>query len=181
MTPLPANYQWLNKVNGLPKELQEALTHYGLLEHKGAGNNPDIMAWAKEVGVSGWYSGDDVPWCGLFKGVCAKRASWIGSKPDLLAAKSWLKWGVMVTAGNELLGDTLIFGRDGGGHVGYYIGEDSTHFYVFGGNQSDAVTFSRIAKDRLLGCRRAPFKIAPAGVKKVYLNIAGTPVTSNEA
>lgn len=180
MAALPVNYQWLYQVNGKPKELEEALRHYGVLERKGADNNPDIMAWAKEVGVSGWYAGDDVPWCGLFKGVCAFRATWITRKPDLLAAKSWLNWGVVVPIGREMLGDTLIFGRDGGGHVGYYIGEDTTHFYVYGGNQSDMVTFSRIAKDRLIGCRRAPFKVQPLGVKKFYLNIAGTPVTTNE-
>ena len=31
--------------------------------------------------------------------------------------------------------------------------EDDTHFFVLGGNQSDAVTIARIAKSRLLGAR----------------------------
>ena len=33
------------------------------------------------------------------------------------------------------------------------MGQDDTHFFVLGGNQSDAVTFARIAKSRLLGAR----------------------------
>jgi hypothetical protein len=33
------------------------------------------------------------------------------------------------------------------------MGQDDTHFYVLGGNQSDAVTIARIAKSRILGAR----------------------------
>jgi hypothetical protein len=50
-------------------------------------------------------------------------------------------------------GAVLIFERGSGGHVGFAIGQDITHFYVLGGNQSDAVTIARIAKSRLLGAR----------------------------
>ena len=39
------------------------------------------------------------------------------------------------------------------GHVGFAAGQDDTHFYMLGGNQSDAVTIARIAKSRLLGAR----------------------------
>ncbi len=38
-------------------------------------------------------------------------------------------------------------------HVGFAVGQDDTHFYVLGGNQSDAVTVARIAKSRFLGAR----------------------------
>ena len=47
----------------------------------------------------------------------------------------------------------LIFSRGSGGHVGFAIGQDDAHFYVLGGNQSDAVTIARVAKSRLLGAR----------------------------
>ena len=65
-----SKYSWLEAESG-PAMLKEAISHYGLLEHKGSGSNPDIMKWAKEVGVSGWYPDDSVPWCGLFMGICA--------------------------------------------------------------------------------------------------------------
>lgn len=183
MAQLPKQYQWLNAVVGLPNELSLALTHFGVLEHVGKGSNPDIMAWAKEVGVSGWYPDDDVPWCGLFKGINAKRAGWLPKlKADLLSALAWLTWGDAVPAGQEALGDTLIFVRPGGGHVAYYIGEDATHFCILGGNQSNAVTFTWIEKARLKGCRRAHWLISqPVGVKKFYLNRSGEPVSQNEA
>ena len=178
---LPAAYQWLNKVAGLPKELSVALKLFGVLEVKGKGSNSTITGWAKEVGVKGWYPDDSVPWCGLFKGYCAKLADWLKTpKYDLLSALSWLAWGVVIEKGMECLGDTLVFSRPGGGHVGYYIGEDKTHFCVFGGNQADSTSFTWIEKTRLMGVRRAPFKVQPEGVKKIMLNRSGEPVSQNE-
>ena len=50
-------------------------------------------------------------------------------------------------------GAVLVFARGSGGHVGFAVGQDDTHFYVLGGNQSDAVTVARIARSRLLGAR----------------------------
>ena len=47
----------------------------------------------------------------------------------------------------------LVFERGSGGHVGFAVGQDDTHFFVLGGNQSDAVTIARVAKSRLLGAR----------------------------
>jgi len=178
---LPNKYQWLLKESG-PLELKEALKHYGTLEKVGKGSNPNITSWAKEVGVSGWYGDDDIPWCGLFKGVCAKRTGWLEKpKYDLLSALSWLTWGDAVPKGQESLGDTLVFIRPGGGHVGYYIGENDNAFLVYGGNQSNAVGFAFIAKDRLKGCRRAHWKTSqPAGVRKIYLNETGS-LSSNES
>jgi hypothetical protein len=59
-------------------------------------------------------------------------------------------------------GAVLIFERGSGGHVGFAIGQDITHFYVLGGNQSDAVTIARIAKSRLLdACWPATFPPRP--------------------
>lgn len=176
---LPDKYKWLNDEAG-PKELKEALLLYGTLEVAGTKSNPVIMAWAKEVGVSGWYADDAVAWCGLFKGVCAKRAGWV-VKSDLLSALSWAKWGTEVTKGQESLGDTLIFVRPGGGHVGYYIGENDKSFLVYGGNQSDTVGFTFIAKDRLFACRRAQWKVSqPENVRKIHLSESGV-LSTNEA
>jgi hypothetical protein len=52
-----------------------------------------------------------------------------------------------------IVGAVLVFERGSGGHVGFAVGQDDTHFYVLGGNQSDAVTIARIAKSRLIGAR----------------------------
>ncbi len=182
MGKLPEKWAWLLTA-GAPAELNEALRHYGILEHVGKGSNKMILGWATEVGVSGWYADDDVPWCGLFKGVCAQRTGWLPKpKYDLLSALSWLAWGVDVGKENAMLGDTLIFGRQGGGHVGYYVGEDATHFAVYGGNQSNMTNITWIDKKRLMGVRRAKWKVQqPVGVKKIFLTRDGEPVSQNEA
>jgi hypothetical protein len=65
-----------------------------------------------------------------------------------------MKFGVEV---DPQFGSTLCFWRgsvDGWmGHVGYYWAEDATTFLVLGGNQSDAVTITRMPKSRFLGAR----------------------------
>lgn len=179
MAVLPKKYQWLSREES-PKMLVEALRHYGILEHPGKGSNPNISAWAKEVGVSGWYADDDIPWCGLFVGMVVKRAGY-PVKTDLLSALSWSKFGTPISKGKESLWDILVFTRPGGGHVGFYVGENDHAFLVYGGNQSNAVGFAWIDKARLHSCRRSPWKLGqPANVRKVYLSETGE-LSTNEA
>jgi uncharacterized protein (TIGR02594 family) len=161
--------------------LKEGLALYGTTEAPGNANNPVIMAWAKEVGVAGWYEGDAVPWCGLEHGVCAHRAGWEISK-DLLSAASWVSWGNPINLTGAMLGDTLVFDRPGGHHVGQYIGESKLNFLVYGGNQSNTTGFAWVAKAHLIAVRRAPWKIAqPSNVRKIYLNDSGVIIDASEA
>jgi uncharacterized protein (TIGR02594 family) len=177
---LPDKYSWLYN-EGAPKMLVEAIKHYGILEKVGKGSHPDILPWAKEVGVSGWYTDDDIPWCGLFVGVVAKRAGYPFSAAKLLAAREWANWGESVAKGREMLWDVLVFSRTGGGHVGFYVGENKDNFLVYGGNQSNAVGFAWIAKNRLLTARRPKYKIGePDNVRKIELSFDGT-LSTNEA
>ena len=83
------------------------------------------------------------------------------------------------------LGDVLVFWRGASsgfnGHVGLYVGEDAQAFHALGGNQSDRVMIKRIAKSRLLGCRRCPWRInQPAAVRPVVLAANGA-LSTNEA
>jgi len=172
---LPKQYEWLNDEQG-PRMLLEALKLYGTQEKLGRLNNPVIMGWAKECGITD-YTADSIPWCGLFMAVVAKRASkQIVCKP--LWAKSWLRWGYR--ADGAKLGDVLVFNRDGGGHVGMYIGEDPDTYHVLGGNQNDSVSIVRIIKSRLLGSRNwYPIGI-PRNVRPVFLTATGT-ISTNES
>lgn len=177
---LPDKYSWLNNEPG-PKALKEALSLYGTMETAGSASNPIIMQWAKELGVNGWYADDSVPWCGLFEGICNYRAGWPVSK-ELLSALSWAKWGNHIDNDGAMLGDTLIFIRPGGGHVGKYIGESKTKFLVYGGNQSDNTGFAWVEKSRLFAVRRAPWKVAqPSNVRKIYLDDSGAVISHNES
>ena len=180
MATLPEKYKWLSK-EGAPKMLVEALKHYGIMEKVGKGSQVDIAKWAVEVGVSGWYTDDDIPWCGLFVGVVAKRCGHPFSAGKLLAAREWVNWGVGVSKENAKLWDVLVFSRTGGGHVGFYVGENDKAYLVYGGNQSNAVGFAFIAKDRCIGVRRPAYKIGrPANVRKIYLSETGN-LSTNEA
>jgi hypothetical protein len=68
------------------------------------------------------------------------------------------------------------------GHVGIYIAESATSYYVMGGNQNDSVNIKAIPKSRLLAARRSDWNIGqPSGVKPyiVKSGLAGT--TTSEA
>lgn len=170
------NYDWLKEEKS-PRILVQAVKLIGTKEIVGKEHNPTIMFWAKELKLSSVYNADEIPWCGLFIAYCCHAAGLdVVSKP--LWALSWANWGTSVT--EPMLGDVLTFKRDGGGHVGIYVGEDVTHFHVLGGNQGNAVSVSRIAKSRLFKARRTEWKIAqPANVRKVHLAAKGV-ITTNE-
>jgi uncharacterized protein (TIGR02594 family) len=124
------------------------------------------------------YNDDGIPWCGLFMAVVAKRAG----KPVLegpLWARNWVAFGN--AADEAQLGDVLVFRRDqGSGHVGLYVGEDYGAYHVLGGNQSDGVTITRIARDRCIAIRRPAYRKAPATATPVQLAANG-PLSTNEA
>jgi len=175
---LPSRYAWLARELG-PKMIVEALKLYGTLEAPGSANNPTIVAWAKEVGgeVADVYKADSIPWCGLFMAVVARRAGKEIPKHPLWAL-SWSAFGARTDA--PALGDVLVFTRNGGGHVGLYVGEDAGAFHVLGGNQSDRVCITRIAKARLYAARRPLYRIQPANVRPIHLEATGA-LSLNEA
>lgn len=92
-----------------------------------------------------------VPWCGDFVQTCIGITLPEESLPsNPYAAINWLKFGKSCTARK---GAVLVFWRGSPagweGHVGFYVGEDATHFHVLGGNQANSVNVSRIEKKRL--------------------------------
>lgn len=171
--PVQKEYEWLLKEPG-PKVLLEALKLHGTYEVPGEGDNPEILAWAKELGLK-QYTHDSIAWCGLFAAIIAKRAG----KPvvkDPLWAANWLNFGKPC---DPELGAFAIFRRDGGNHVAVYVGEDDSYYHVIGGNQKDSVCIVRIHKDRCRGFR-ALYNVKPANVRKVILSSTGE-VSTNEA
>ena len=170
------SYDWLKKETA-PRILVQAVKHLGVKEIVGKEHNPTILGWARELKLASVYNADEIPWCGLFVAYCCKMAALeVVDKP--LWALSWSNWGFEPT--EAMLGDVLTFKRNGGGHVGIYVGEDDTHFHVLGGNQGNAVSVSRIDKNRLFKARRTMWKIAqPANVRVIKLEPKGV-ITTNE-
>lgn len=161
-----------------PKILVEAVKLLGVKEIVGTPNNPIILQWAKDLKLDKIYTNDAIPWCGLFIAYVVKQAGKEVVKNPLYAL-NWSSWGNAVDV--PKLGDILTFKRDGGGHVGIYVGEDSECYHVLGGNQSDMVKVSRIAKQRLFKARRTPWSIAqPKEVRVIKLDARGI-VSKNEA
>ena len=174
---LPKKYEWLLK-EPAPKLLKEALKLYGTIEEPGENDNKVILNWAKELKLQNIYTKDSVPWCGLFISYVVYKAGLKGIKNPLWAL-SWSAWGEAVDT--AMLGDILVFTRNGGGHVGIYVGEDYTHYHVLGGNQSDSVCITRIAKTRLYAIRRTKWMWKqPSNIRVINLKPDGK-VSENEA
>ena len=138
-----------------PAWLVAARRLLGTREAAGPANSPTILAWAKRLGtrVLGMiYNADSVPWCGVFVGACMDEA---GVDPPLLAvrAMSWAEWGANLRAERLAPGAVLVFARPGGGHVGFYVGEDAEAYHILGGNQGDSVSIARLAKNRCVARR----------------------------
>lgn len=136
----------------MPKWLDIAKLLVGTHEAAGSADNPLIIEWAKKFGgwTASFYQHDEIPWCGLFTAHCLQEAG-VAPPKDFLAAKSFAAWGDEMDHG--IPGAILVFGRVGGGHVGFYVSEDDDAYHVLGGNQSDSVCLSRIAKTRCLSIR----------------------------
>jgi uncharacterized protein (TIGR02594 family) len=129
----------------------------GVREIKGPEHNPTILRWIKNLGrkIGIKVTDDETPWCGVYAGEVMQKAGF--TPPDIcVRASSWSKFGVELAEPTP--GAILVFTRQGGGHVGFYVSEDADTYHVLGGNQSDAVNVTRIAKDRLSAVRW------PAGV-----------------
>jgi uncharacterized protein (TIGR02594 family) len=140
-----------------PTWMRTARRLIGTREIVGKRHSPTILGWARELAgeFGAWvksapfWSNDETPWCGLF---VAKVFFAHGLKvnANFPSARAWANWG---RACNPCPGAVLVFGRKGGGHVGFYVSETATHFNVLGGNQGNAVNIMAIAKSRLLATR----------------------------
>ena len=141
----------MNKPNK-PVWLDTAKNLIGVKEFPGAPSNPVILNWAKKLGkILGFnYNDDAIPWCGLFATYVLVENNYMPASVPLRAS-SWQTWGVGLT--QPSLGCVLVFTRQGGGHVGFYVSEDADYYHVLGGNQSDKVCIERIAKARCAAIR----------------------------
>jgi uncharacterized protein (TIGR02594 family) len=166
-----------------PAWLGHARSLLGTREAAGAANSGTILGWAKLLGtkVLGMvYNADSVPWCGLFVANCLRAAGIdLSAMKVAVRAKEWATWGSNLAADRLVPGAILVFDREGGGHVAFYVGEDATHYHVLGGNQGDKVSIMRLAKSRCIA-RRWP-KGVPVIGKPMRLAGNGAAVSSNEA
>jgi uncharacterized protein (TIGR02594 family) len=129
---------------------EEAAHLMGTEEVGGNGDNPEILDWAKDLDIP--YSGDDIPWCGLFVAHCVGATLPQEALPaNPLGARQWERFGDPT---QPRVGAVMVFWRNprekGFGHVGFYAGEDNDAYQILGGNQSDKVSLTWISKSRFL-------------------------------
>lgn len=179
----PAGYEWVGRLDGLPRLTIAAGRLLGTRETPGPANSPIIMGWKAELQAAGvknlaGYTADAVPWCGLGMAKIALDAGYVDEIPTFpLWALNWGDFGVK--AKQPCLGSILTFVRDGGGHVGEYIAEDASAYHVIGCNQKDSVRIDRIAKSRLRGCREPAYNVRPAAARPFIVSSGGA-LSTNE-
>jgi len=167
---------WFNRNKELPW-IVEGKKVFGLHESR---DKARLTAWLKS---DGRRLGDTekLPWCGDYVETAIRNSLPNEPLPGALGenpywARNWMLFG---EATKPVYGAVVVFSRGSGGHVGFLVGEDATDYYVLGGNQSNAVTVTRIAKARALGTRwpathKNPNKPLPK------MKASGIPKTTNE-
>jgi uncharacterized protein (TIGR02594 family) len=159
-----------------PPWLGECRRKAGLHEVK---NRSVLMAWLRSDGKT---LGDPakLPWCGDLVETCIALTLPGETLPaNPYYARNWATFGVRLSLPS--LGCVLVFSRTGGGHVGFYEGEDASYFHVRGGNQSNAITVARLAKTRCIAFRWPATVPLPTGGPVQMWSVTGVPVSTNEA
>lgn len=127
----------------------EARKYIGISEIKGPKHNPEIVQMWKDI-KRGGIKDDETPWCAAFAGAMLERVGIRSSRFE--SAKSYLTWGSKLDA--PQYGCIVVFTREGGGHVGFVVGQTASgDLLVLGGNQSDAVNIKAFKRDRVTGYR----------------------------
>lgn len=157
-----------------PAWLAEARKHMGKVEVPGPRHSSFVLGLWKALGRP--YTDDETPWCGGFVAYCLRHAMPMIALPKVPErALAWKDWG---SSSSPAVGAIAVFGRTGGGHVGFAVGQRSDAIYVLGGNQANAVNIMPIKKDRLVGFRWPASLPMPA---QGLPTMSGGTVSRNEA
>lgn len=151
--------------------LEVATSQLGVAEIKGQDDNPVIVNYAKEAGITA-ISDDETPWCSTFVSWCVKQAGLSYSRKA--NARSWMAFGQSTSSPEP--GDVVVFWRESPeswkGHVGFYMGHsaDLQRVYCLGGNQGNRVSISAYKASTVLGFRRLTRSFVNAIPKPVLKN-----------
>jgi len=158
--------------------LDLAITKKGLNEHN---DNAELRKFLKSDGGT---IGDPamIPWCGDFVETCIALTLPNENLPtNPYLARNWERFGQQVKPTFAAVGAFYRGDRDHGiqGHVAFLVGQAKGLFYILGGNQSNSVSITSIAQDRLLSARW-PLSVAlPTAIK--LPSMIGGKLSINEA
>jgi uncharacterized protein (TIGR02594 family) len=166
-----------------PPWLTIARSYIGVHEIPGPTSHPTILQWGRNMGgwVAQFFRDDATPWCALFVNAVLQQAGLPMSGPEgspvLVRAKSFTTYGRALTT--PCRGAIAVFERAGGGHVGFIEGETLKAYRICGGNQSDSVSSTWIAKDRCIAVRWPLCDIPPGD--HYWLRPDSSPFSTNES
>lgn len=122
--------------------IEEAKTMLGKKEVT-ENNAPFIKAMQKGLG---WEWLGNVPWCGVFVAHCLKKAD-LHYPTDGYRAKSYKT--LVKKLDQPCIGCIVVFDREGGGHVGFIVGQTQDgRLMVLGGNQGNKVSIAPFSRTR---------------------------------
>jgi uncharacterized protein (TIGR02594 family) len=137
-----------------PRWLAIAESEKGVREAPGNANHPRILEYLRTTNTTDSLSSQDqTDWCSAFVNWCIEQAGYEGT--NSVSARSWNNWGQSLATPRK--GCIAVFWRerrDGWkGHVGFWMGENSTSIQLLGGNQSNRVCLAEQPKRTLLSYR----------------------------
>lgn len=155
--------------------LKVAASHLGLKEIKGPQHNKTIIMWLEKLNA--WWRDDEIPWCAVMVAACMQECG-LPFPKLYMRALEWNDYGVKLL--KPVPGCIVTFTRQGGGHVGFVVGESTDgKLLVLGGNQSDMVTIAKFDYSRVTSYRW-PAGIPVPDVKLAKHSVTGS-VSTNEA
>lgn len=125
---------------------------------------------------------DETPWCASFVSWVMTRAGYASASTS--SASAWKKWGV--EAGKPVIGAVAVIdwglhkpAWKGKGHVGFVVGRTSNgRIVLLGGNQSNAVNYTAVAKKHIVAYRvPADHVIPPAHLELPVMKVSGGAMT----
>jgi uncharacterized protein (TIGR02594 family) len=134
-----------------PRWLQRARQDIGLREIPGKQHAPTIVRWLTELGA--WWRDDETPWCGVAVAAWMRDCG-LPIPKHWYRAKDWLNWGAPLDY--AIPGCVVVFGRNGGGHVGLCVGQTADlppRLLILGGNQGNEVNVRAFPRERVIGYR----------------------------
>ena len=156
-----------------PRWVTRARQDEGQKETLGPNDSPWIRRMLAKLGAT-WLLGQ--PWCG------GAMAAWMRDcgmaiPKHWYRARDWLDWGVPLE--RPAHGCVVVFGRDGGGHVGLCVGRSGNgDLLILGGNQGNAVNIRAFPVARVLGYRWPAGELKP---QSAVLAVGTAQATTGEA
>ena len=158
-----------------PAWIREAERHIGVKEIPGVKHEPKILQWWKAIRRGGIKT-DEVPWCAAFVGACLENVGLVSTRFE--SARSYLQWGARLSS--PVYGCIVVFSRNGGGHVGFLVGQDQRgRLMVLGGNQGNQVSVAPFDPARVVGFRWP--KLVPQATCAMPIIQTTQAVSTNEA